>query len=136
MRNNELRELRKRATLLIFRKCIRTHRSAQSTLSSTDVDLVNVSTSLHAKSPVLLANDVNLADFSTDLHVTSTISSLAAICGKRQIRKQSVCPRHLMINNVPIKQLWICTSAKFNTPHQDQTDFTPPSGRNHLEFCV
>ena len=52
-----------------------------SSTSSSNVDLVNFSSSLHAKSPVSLAADVNLAEFSTDLHVLSKMPSSAVVYG-------------------------------------------------------
>ena len=93
-----------------------------SSTSLSNVDLVNFSTSLHAKSPVPMADDVNLVEFSIDLHDPPTMSSSAVVCQQRPSRRQSSCPRRLhaaMI--VPVELPWIFTSVQFDVPSRDET---------------
>ena len=93
-----------------------------SSTSSSIVDLVNFSTSLHAKSPVPMADDVNFLEFSIDLHDPPTMSSSVLVCQQRPSRRQSSCPRHLhaaMI--VPVELPWIFTSVQFDVPSRDET---------------
>ena len=91
-----------------------------STFLSNDIDLVNVSTSLHVKSPVPVAADVDLADFASDLHAPPTMSSSTVV--GRPSSRQSVRPRRpIAATIVPVELPWTFTSLRFDVPRQDET---------------